>query len=71
MCGKKSNTLSKFQETSRIGKKQTFVNHDFLGIQIWRKKRVNFNNLKSQQNCVHHKFGKNLVSLITKKYFFL
>ena len=37
-----------------------FVNRDFLGIMILLKKRLNYNILKLQQNCVNNKFGISL-----------
>ena len=47
--------------TIRVGKSNIFVNPDFLGLQIWQKKRVNYKNLKLRQHFVNHKLGKNLV----------
>ena len=42
----------------RVGKSIVFVNPDFFGIQILRKKCVSYSNSKLQHNCVNHKFGK-------------
>ena len=48
----------RLESDSELEKSIVFVNQDFFGIQISRKKCVSYSNLELRHNCVNHKFGK-------------